>query len=182
MRHADVIYHSAFQKKDKMTKQEFINTLSAKLYEELPTAAVLDQIRYYEGYIDGGNGQREDGRTGNKMSLGDPAVPCQGDFECAYTGSSLLQVKAMRKVTEVQYKPDDQNHLTGSFTGETGAVPTVHQDPQQDKGFKQSLQDAGADLIGAVSLLFWQQSWSSLAILWFVVKVVSVFLTRLFSY
>ena len=158
-----------------MTKQEFINALSAKLYEELPTAAVLDQIRYYEGYIDG---EMAKGKTEEQVTdeLGDPAVLAKGILNAPRPEASVTGEGYEEGYTEAQYKPDDQNGPAGSFTGETeSGSRTVHQDPQQDSGFKQVFRtpDGGFNwgcLIAVLAAVL-----VVVAILWLVVKVVSVF-------
>lgn len=55
------------------TRQEFIDTLGAKLAEGMSTAEVLSQIQYYQGYIDG---EMLRGKTEEAVleELGDPML------------------------------------------------------------------------------------------------------------
>ena len=91
-----------------MTKQEFIDSLGAKLAEELSTGEVLNQIQYYQGYIDGeiSRGKSEEEAVD---ALGDPVLIAKTIIETPRSEAS-----AYARAAEAQEDP----YFEGAFEAE----------------------------------------------------------------
>ncbi|MDO4620290.1 MAG: hypothetical protein Q4B09_06670 [Lachnospiraceae bacterium] len=106
-----------------MTKREFLDALSEKLYEALPTAAVLQQVQYYEGYIDGlvRNGCSEEDAV---AELGDPILIARTIIESPRDeGEMLYQSQASQ----------DELYMEGSFEAEHQAAVCKEQKESAEK-------------------------------------------------
>ncbi len=157
-----------------MTKQEFLNALSAKLYEELPTAEVLDQIRYYEGYIDG---EMARGKTEEQITeeLGDPNVIAKSILNAPRQTYDSGQEEYQQGYTEAQqaYKETSSGPADGINRGkpEENTYKQTQKAEKNNQFFR--MPDGSFNWGGLTAILV--AVLIIVAILWLVVKVVSIF-------
>lgn len=151
-----------------MTKSEFLTALAEKLAEDLPAEAVAQELRYYEGYIDGEIGRGLDEETVTN-GLGDPiliarniaeapreAVAYRGDaYEEGITESRYQEVREtsdwVKKEVETVYDAGEKNVLekAAEKAGER-AENFSERKKQEDDGTKAQEREARKAFISAV--------------------------------
>lgn len=146
-----------------MNRQEFIETLGARLSEELSVAEVLSQTQYYQGYIDG---ELKKGKTEEEIlaELGDPlliaktilespheespfgrAVPDEQEayYEGAYAGENQKspedvkeQIRASREATQQKYREAEERAFMHEAEKEQGFRAGHHEEPHEAEKVK----------------------------------------------
>lgn len=170
-----------------MTKQEFLSTLSGRLYEELSTAEVLGQVSYYEGYIDGevAKGRSEEEVT---AELGDPLLIAKTIMEApreeyVYSGQSAYEEGTYQgyfggESVQAAEKEPEETPFTGMPDEEMRrpeteqADETVHGSAvgQRHSFFRNELGELNWGLIAAIAVVIL----IVVLFLWLVARVVSL--------